>query len=114
MFGLNATMRFYLFSQPVDMRKSFDGLCGVVSEHFSNGSDDGRVYVFINKRRDKMRLLRWEPEGYVLYYKRLEQPSFGCKQTGVEKGVADVSYAGLAMLIEGLNAEGTKQKKRYK
>lgn len=61
MFSLNSAQRYRLYSQPTDMRKGFDGLCGIVSRDFAQKPKSGEVFVFINRRRDKIKLLHWEP-----------------------------------------------------
>ncbi|MFB6307101.1 MAG: IS66 family insertion sequence element accessory protein TnpB, partial [Flavobacteriales bacterium] len=73
MFSLTSTDRYYLYRDPTDMRKSFDGLCGFVQNHLKEDPTGGAVYIFINKPRDKVKLLHWEHGGFVLYYKRLER-----------------------------------------
>lgn len=72
MFGLSHHQRFFLFSQAVDMRKGFDGLSGLVQNQMGRDATSGDVYIFVGKRLDRMKLLVWEPSGFVLYYKRLE------------------------------------------
>lgn len=73
MFTLGSSLRFRLYNKPTDMRKSFDGLCGILQRELDCKPRSGEVYVFVNKRRDKIKLLHWEPGGLVLYYKRLEK-----------------------------------------
>jgi len=67
MFALTASQRFFLYNQPVDMRKAFDGLCGVVQQGMGKDACSGDVYIFLGKRLDRMKLLVWEPSGFVLY-----------------------------------------------
>lgn len=55
------------------MRKSFDGLCGLVSSVMQRQPTSGEVYIFLNRSRTHIKLLHWESGGFVLYYKRLEQ-----------------------------------------
>ena len=58
------------------MRKGFDGLCGLVHSELGRRSEGGEVFIFVNRQRDKMKLLHWEQGGFVLYYKRLERGTF--------------------------------------
>lgn len=71
MFTLSSQHRFLLYSQPVDMRKSFDGLSGLIENKLSANPRSGDVFIFLNKGRDKIKLLHWEGSGYTLYYKRV-------------------------------------------
>lgn len=95
------------------MRKGFDGLCGIITSHLGESIMDGTVFIFINKSGNRIKLLRWEPGGMVIYYKRLERGRFRMpKALGDDKKVT-LGYAQLAMLIEGLTVEKTRQQKRY-
>lgn len=76
MFSLNSSLSYYLYSRATDMRKSFDGLCNLVQTGLNRNPMSGEVYIFINHRRDRMKLLRWEQGGFILYYKRLESGTF--------------------------------------
>lgn len=60
MFSLSESHRFYLYAHPTDMRKSFDSLCGLVANELGDRPDNGSVYIFINKLRDKCKLLHWQ------------------------------------------------------
>ena len=73
MFSLGSSQRYYLYGEPTDMPKSFDGLAGLVRSKLHLPLTTGQVFVFINKRRNRVKLLHWEAGGFVLYYKRLEQ-----------------------------------------
>ncbi|MFT6336755.1 MAG: transposase [Saprospiraceae bacterium] len=63
------------------MRMGFDGLSGLISNQMHRSPLDGRVYLFINRRRDRMKMLVWESGGFMLYYKRLEQGTFELPQS---------------------------------
>ena len=67
MFALTAENKFHLYSQPTDMRKSFDSLSGLVLNNLDYDPDNGDVFIFINKSRDKIKLLHWQGSGYLLY-----------------------------------------------
>lgn len=113
MFGLDSCHRFLLYSQPTDMRKSFDGLSGIVRNHLLANPQNGDVFLFINKERDKIKLLHWTAGGYVLYYKQLEKGRFELGNYQLKQGVIKLDYARLAMLIDGLSIKNIHQRKRY-
>jgi len=73
MFALSSTNKFHLYSEPTDMRKSFDGLSGLIRDSLGRNPLNGEVFMFINKRRDKIKLLHWQGISFTLYYKRLEK-----------------------------------------
>jgi transposase len=73
MFALSESLHYYLYNQPTDMRKSFDSLCQLVETGMRRNGMSGEVFLFINRPRNRMKLLRWEYGGFILYYKRLER-----------------------------------------
>lgn len=92
------------------MRKSFDGLCGLITSRLKQNPMSGDVYIFINKPRNRIKLLKWEPGGFVLFYKRLEKGTFEA-QSG--QGKLRMSYAELVMLITGISMRNAKKRKRF-
>lgn len=111
MFSLTSQERYFLFGGPTDMRKSFDGLCGLVREKMGRDPLSGEVYVFINRRRDKIKLLRWERGGFTLYYKRLEVGTF---TTATFDGESyHMPWADLVMMVEGIEIGKARYKERY-
>ena len=112
MFGLGDHLRYYLYNGPADMRKGFDGLGGLVRSHLGGDPMDGSVWIFANRRRDRIKLLHWQHGGFVLYYKRLESGTF---EVPVAKGGRSVlTHAALAMLVGGVSAKDIKYRKRYR
>ena len=89
MFTLSETHRFLLYNQPTDMRKSFDGLSGLVKNQLAADPRSGDVFLFINKNRDKIKLLHWSGSSYTLYYKRLERVPSSFLPTGKNGGVSN-------------------------
>ena len=73
MFTLSAENTFHLYNHPTVMRKSLEALYGLVRNNLGNNPTDREVFIFINKRRDKIKLLHWQGSGYLLYYKQLEK-----------------------------------------
>lgn len=77
MFSLNDSMCYMLYNQPTDMRKSYHTLSGMVSNCMGCDPCNGNVYIFMNKSRNRIKLLHWEPGGMVIYSKLLEAGTFG-------------------------------------
>ena len=111
MLGLTSDMRFRLYVPPCDMRKGFNGLEALVANDMQEQPTSGAVYVFLNRKGDRIKLLRWEPGGYVMYCKMLETGRFRIpnRQATAHRKVA-INYAQLAMLIEGLDFEKNQTK----
>ena len=114
MFALSESHRFYLYAHPTDMRKSFDSLCGLVANELGDRPDNGSVYIFINKLRDKCKLLHWQSGGFVLYYKRLEKGSFELVRYDKSVKSLVLSYSQLVLLIDGVSIGHITRRKRYK
>ena len=93
------------------MRKAFDGLSGIVQEQMGKDACSGDVYIFLGKRLDRMKLLVWEPSGFVLYYKRLEAGTFRLPR--VQNQSISLTYSELSLLLEGLDVEVKYRRKRY-
>jgi transposase len=114
MFTLGSNHRFQLYSEPTDMRKSFDSLSGLVQNNLGQSPMNGEVFIFINKTRNKIKLLHWSGSGFVLYYKRLESGTFELPQYDIRAGSYQLNYSQLVMLIDGICIKNIQQKKRYK
>lgn len=110
MFNLNDSMRYWLYSEPTDMRKSFHTLSGLVRDRMGRNPLDGDVYIFINRHRNRMKLLHWEPGGLVLYAKMLERGTFG-KPSGLQYD-GSLAWRGLVMVVEGIMADGATRRQR--
>ncbi len=110
MFGLTSAARIYLYRGCCDMRKSFDGLCGIVRNELGADPLSGSLFVFVNRRRNMVKLLYWDRDGLVLWYKRLEQGAFLLPRRLSRDGA--IERRDLAMLLEGIVPK--KVGKRYK
>lgn len=86
------------------MRKGFDGLCGLVHDKMDMNPMDGSVYLFINRQRNRMKMLVWEMGGFVLYYKRLEQGTFELPGQGTKR------YLDLGLGVVGTDDSGYKNR----
>lgn len=75
MFSLGVS-RYFLYRESTDIRRSFDGLCGLVKERPGQNPMSRDVYIFINKPPNRMKLLKWEPGGFVLFFKCLEKGKY--------------------------------------
>lgn len=113
MFTLSSTLQFHLYNTPTDMRKSFDGLCGLVQNHLGESPTNGHVYVFVNKQRNKIKLLHWAGNSFVLYYKRLESGTFDVPKYDIKDGSYRLGYAQMVMLADGICITNIEKKKTY-
>lgn len=112
MLSVPSAIRIFLARDAVDCRKSHDGLLAIVRDSFGDDPFDGSLFVFLNKRRDRVKLLQWDRDGFWLHYKRLEQGTFRL-QVDASDSRAQLTRAQLAMLLEGIDLEKRKIRKPF-
>lgn len=113
MILLPSTVRIFLCTRPTDMRKSFDGLSGLVQECFNQDLLTGHLFLFVNRRRDRLKLLHFDRDGLVIWYKRLEAGSFQMPSTAEPDGL-ELKPAQLAMILSGIDLNSAQQRKRFR
>lgn len=101
MIPVTGGTRMFLFRGRADMRKGFEGLSGLVDAHFSESLFSGALFIFLNQRRDRVKILYWDSGGLALWYKRLEQGTFRMP-SGREGEAVELTSAELSMLLEGI------------
>lgn len=107
------TVRIFLHAEAVDLRRSFDGLSGLVTQAFPNEDLlSGHLFLFLNKRRDRIKILHWDADGLVIWYKRLEAGSFEMPRTTESAGI-ELRPAQLAMILSGIDLHSARQRKRF-
>jgi transposase len=111
MFSLGSSHQYFLYTGIADMRKGFDALCGLVSEQLRRNPLSGEVFIFINRRRDHIKLLHWEYSGFVMYYKRLERGTI--ELPDVQQTHGKISWTTLVLMVEGIEMTNLKMRKRY-
>jgi transposase len=111
MLSVPTKVRIFLCRSAIDMRKGFDGLHGVVLEVLRQDPLSGDLFVFLNKRRDRVKLLIWDGDGMLIVYKRLERGTFS-RPAGNDDSVT-LSSAQLSMLMGGIDLKQTRQRPRY-
>jgi transposase len=113
MLHLGASCQYYLYSGHTDMRKGFDSLCGIVSSQMQLDALSGAIFIFINKRRNQVKLLLWEGDGLSLYYKRLEQGTYELPAADEKTTSALLTYQQLQFILQGVALQKIQYRKRY-
>lgn len=111
MLSLPPAVRIYVCTQPADMRRSFDGLAAMTREVIRENPLSGHLFVFRNRRGDRVKILYWDRSGYCLWYKRLERGVFHFPEA--EDGGIEIAMADLLLLLEGLDLAGARRRPRY-
>ena len=95
------------------MRKAFDGLCGLITEQLGMNPMSGDIFIFINRPRNRVKMLRWEEGGFVLFYKRLEKGTFESPDQPNNGRAHSLTYGELAMLITGISVKNARKRRRF-
>ena len=113
MLNVPAKVRIFLYNRPTDLRKGFDGLHGVVLEGLHQDPLSGDLFVFLNKRRDRVKLLIWDRSGFWLFAKRLESGTFAVLRAASGDACVELSSRDLMLLLEGIELRDVRQRRRY-
>jgi len=113
MLNFPPAVRIWMGTAPVDLRRSFDGLAEQVRQLLRNDPLSGHVFVFRNKRGDRIKLLYWDEDGYVIVYKRLEMGVFPWPAVAAEQPSVALRAAELAMLLDGIDWSKAQRGRRY-
>jgi len=106
--------KIFVHTQPTDMRKGFAGLSGIVREHFQADPTDGSLFLFINRRRDRMKILHFADGGFWLYYRLLEAGTFESLTSTDDSSKRQIDATELAMLLAGVSLTASaRRRKRY-
>ena len=115
MLRLPASVRIFLCLEPADMRRSFDGLSGMVRSILEQSPTCGHLFVFRNRRRDRLMVLWWDRYGFAIFYKRLEKGVFHFPDRATLEGRrCEIDARDFAMLIEGLQSRDVKKCSRFR
>lgn len=110
MFSLGASLEYFLYQGHCDMRRGIDGLSGLVNRELQRSPTSGEVFVFLNRRRTHLKLLHWEPGGFVVYFKRLEIGTFPLPKNA---SVSQLTWSDLVLMVQGIRILKSHQNKRY-
>jgi transposase len=107
--------RYFIYRQGCDMRKGYDGLCGLVLNEFKMSPLSGDVFIFLSKQRNKVKLLHWQKDGFVIYSKRLEKGTFELPKNPQDAAhnSLEIPAQELQFILEGISLSSIKKRKRY-
>lgn len=95
------------------MRKGFDGLCGAVRNEFAMDPLGGDVFIFISKRKDRIKLLQWQSDGFAIFSKRLEKGTYEMPEISAQTPGAEIPSQDLLLILEGIKLSSILKKPRY-
>ena len=113
MLSFAPSVPIYLHAKPIDMRKSFDGLFGIVKNEFQIDVRDGGLFLFINLRRNRIKIMYWDTDGIAIWMKRLESGSLQHPQPTDNAKHLVIDASELNLLLNGIELSSVKKRKRY-
>ena len=126
MISPSGSLRVFVCTQPADMRKSFDGLCGMAQEVMKQDPLSGHLFLFRNRSRDRQKILYWDRDGLAIWYKRLEKgtwqfPTDVKKRTTATDSAqsdptvsAEITREELSLLLDGIDLRSVERRKRFR
>jgi len=127
MIALTGSLRVFVCTQPADMRRSFDGLCGMAQNVMKQDPLSGHLFLFRNRHRDRLKILYWDRDGLAIWYKRLEQGTWQFPtdvtrddpgkrdhdQTGQQVAAAEITREELSLLLDGIDLRRVAKRLRF-
>lgn len=113
MLSVPSSIRIFISTSPTDMRKQFDGLSSLVTQAFGKDVMTGDYFVFVNRAKNRCKVLCWDRDGFALWAKRLEQGRFQLPRVDGESVVAEIDATTLAMILGGVDLHSAKRRKRF-
>jgi transposase len=127
--SISRTTRVFLATEPTDMRKGFDGLFALVENVIREDPFSGHLFVFRNRRRDRLKVLWWDADGLAIFYKRLERGNYqfptdsvvsksgttssGTTKSGTTSSRCEIRSDELSLLLAGIDLGSVKRRRRY-
>lgn len=114
MMHLPASVRVYLSTAPCDMRRSFDGLHALVTNALQLDALGGHLFVFSNRRRDRIKILYWDRDGFAVWAKRLEEGTYAMPfEDGENTPRREITAQELGAILSGIDLSTAGRRKRY-
>jgi transposase len=107
-------IQVFMALEPCDLRKGFDGLSAVVQTVFDRSVLDGHLFLFLNRRRDRVKLLWWDRDGLAVFYKRLESGSYEIPRHGPEDKQLTLDATQMSLLLSGVQLSSVKHRRRFR
>lgn len=119
MLMLPSTLRVFAYSRPTDMRKSFAGLGGLVEQELGQQVESGHLFLFFNRRRDRVKVLCFVGDGLLILYRCLERGTFEMPRVAVAEGkeapaAIEMRASDLALILEGIELTSVRRRKRWR
>ena len=114
MVSLPQPVRVFIHTPATDLRIGFDALSGLVTTAFSQDPMSGHLFSFVNRRRDRLKILYWDRDGFALWAKRLEEGSFAIPASEADTRSIEMTSEELAALLSGIDLGQAARRRRYR
>ena len=114
LFSIPRQVKIFVALEPTDMRRGFDGLSGAVQQTLEQDPLSGHLFLFRNRRRDRVKILFWDGDGHALFYKRLARGTFEFPASpDPESSAVEIRASELSMLLDGIELKGRRRRPRF-
>ena len=115
MIALPPQIRVFLYRRPTDMRKTFNGLIALTESALKQDPLSGSFFAFVNRRRDRMKILYWGQTGFCIWYQQLQRGTYQlpCQDVLDEQHTLEVSRAQLSLILDGIDLASARQRLRF-
>lgn len=114
MLSVSTGVKIFLYSQPADLRRGYDGLAALVQDAMGEDPLSGALFMFTNQRANRIKLLYWDRDGYAIWMKRLERGSFEIPRTDSSDATRmKITASQLTLILEGIELASVRRRPRY-
>lgn len=115
MIALPSQIRVFLYRRPTDMRKSFNGLVALTESNLKQDPLSGDLFVFVNRRRDRIKILYWGQTGFCIWYQQLQQGTYQlpCQESLDDQEALEVTRSQLSLILDGIDLSSVRQRARF-
>lgn len=113
MLSIASHTAIYLAIEPTDMRKGFEGLSFLVSDMLKRDPLSGALFLFVNRRRDRLKVLYWDVDGFAIWYRRLEEGTFQIPTSNASCQAIEMRSDEFTMLLRGIDLSSVRRRKRF-
>lgn len=114
MLSVPSSVKIYLYSQAADLRRGYDGLAAIVQSSMNEDPLSGSLFIFVNKRGNRIKLLYWDRDGYAIWMKRLEVGSFEIPKPDDPKSTSvKMTASQLSLILDGIELSSVRRRKRF-
>jgi transposase len=113
MLHLSTNQRYFLYTGITDMRKHFDALSGMVTSQMQHNVLSGDIFIFVNRKRNQVKLLLFEGDGFAIYHKRLERGTYELPKVNDHSQSYSLSHQQLLLMLQGISLSSVKKRVRY-